>query len=263
MLDERRQGRRAFGILIAVVLLIPAAAGFLAYRFLRGHEPPAAPQTSEPIAEAPPTAPPVAVEPTVPPRADLSGVDSSDAFFRKLAQRLSANPTWVKWLLNDRLVRRFVAAVDNVAEGRTPKAHLGFLAPKGDFRARESAGRATVDPATYHRYDAVADTVASLDAAGCVELYRETRPLFTQAYRDLGYPDRNFDDTLRKAIHVLLATPEPRGDLRLEHAVKSWKLADPDYEALSPAQKQLMRFGNENVAKIKRKLREVEESLGR
>jgi Protein of unknown function (DUF3014) len=259
---ERRQGRWALVILVGVVLLIPAAVGVMSYRFLRGRSQTVAPEAPQqaavpaPIAELPP------VEPTVPPRADLPRLDASDAFVRKLAERLSANPAWAKWLLNDGLVRRFVASVDNVAEGRAPKAHLGFLAPKGEFRARESRGEATIDPATYRRYDVVADVVGSLDAAGCAKLYQETRPLFRDAYRDLGYPDRNFDDTLKKAIQVLLATPEPRGDLRLRRAVKSWKLADSDYEALSPAQKQLLRFGPENMAKIKRKLREILEALG-
>ena len=61
-----------------------------------------------------------------------------------------------------------------------------------------------------------------LDAKGLAELYRETRPLFRDAYRDLGYPDRDFDDTLAKAIQVLLATPDPGGELLIRRRVKEF-----------------------------------------
>ena len=258
----RRQGRRALAFLVGAVVLIPAAIGFFSYRLLHRGTELAAPEAPQEAAVSPPTVAPAApAEPTVPPRADLPRLDASDAFIRKLAEKLSANPAWAKWLLNEGLVRRFVASVDNVAEGRTPKPHLVFLAPKGEFRAREGGGGTTIDPASYHRYDALADVIASLDAKGCAELYRETRPLFRDAYRDLGYPDRDFDDTLAKAIQVLLATPEPNGDLRLHSAVKSWKLESPELEALGGAQKQFLRFGPENVAKIKKKLREIAEVL--
>jgi len=259
---ERRQGRRALAILVGVVVLIPAAIGYFSYRLLNRRGEAAAPTVPQEAAVALPTVAPAApAEPTVPPRVDLPRLDASDAFVRKLAEKLSANPAWAKWLLNDGLVRRLVASVDNVAEGRTPKPHLVFLAPKGEFRAREGGGAPTIDPASYHRYDLLADVVSSLDAKGSAQLYRETQPLFRDAYRDLGYPDRNFDDTLAKAIQVLLATPEPNGELRLRPAVRSWKLENPELEALSPAQKQFLRFGPENVEKIKKKLREIAEVL--
>ena len=119
----------------------------------------------------------------------------------------------------------------------------------------------TIDPASYRRYDLVADLVASLDANGCARLYEGTRPLFQDAYRDLGYPDRDFDQTLAKAMQVLLATPDPPADLELREAVNSWKLADPSLESLAPVQKQLLRMGPDNVRKIKDKLRQMAEAL--
>jgi hypothetical protein len=178
-----------------------------------------------------------------------------------LAATLSSNPAWAKWLLTDRLARRFVASVDNVAEGRSPKPHLGVLAPSGEFKAKERRDAATIDPASYRRYGVVADVIASLDVKGSARLYQETRPLLRDAYKELGYPERNFDDTLAKAIRQLLATPEPAGDVALRPAVKSWKLANPALEKLTPAQKHLLRMGPENEKKIKQKLRELAEAL--
>ena len=66
---------------------------------------------------------------------------------------------------------------------------------------------------------------------------------------------------MAKAIRHLLATPDPGAALAVRPAVKSWKLADPRLEALSPAQKQLLRMGPENVKKIKQKLRELAEAM--
>lgn len=258
---ERRKGRRALAILLGFVLLIPLAIGVGSYRLLTRRSQQATP-TLAPLRATPAAMrPTVAAPPTMPPRADLPPLDSSDALLRTLAATLSSNPAWAKWLLTDRLARRFVASVDNVAEGRSPKPHLGVLAPSGEFKAKERRDAATIDPASYRRYDVVADVIASLDVKGSARLYQETRPLLRDAYKQLGYPDRNFDDTLAKAIRQLLATPEPAGDVALRPAVKSWKLADPALEELAPAQKHLLRMGPENEKKIKQKLRELAEAL--
>jgi Protein of unknown function (DUF3014) len=257
---ERRKGRRALIVLLGFVLLLPLAIGVGSYRLLKGSSRQVAPALPA-LQATPAVQPPVAAPPTIPPRADLPSLDASDAFLRKLAAGLSSNPGWSKWLLTDRLAQRFVASVDNIAEGRSPKPHLGVLAASGDFKVRERGDAATVDPASYRRYDAVAGVIASLDVKGSAQLYQETRPLFADAYKALGYPDRNFDDALAKAIRQLLATPEPSGDLALRAAVKSWKLADPTLEDLTPAQKHLLRMGPENERKIKQKLRELAEAL--
>ncbi len=255
---ERRKGRRAIAVLIGFVLLIPLAIGTIAYRLLHRPAPtplPAARRVATGRVPAP------VLAPTAVPRADLPKLDASDAFIRELARVLSANPEWAQWLLGEGLVRRLVASVDNVAEGRSPNPHVSFLAPKEAFRAREQPNSATIDPASYHRYDLVADVVAALDAKGCARLYGETRPLFQDAYRELGYPGRNFDERLAKAIQVLLATPEPKGEIELRPGVKSWRLADPALQSLAPVQKQLLRMGPDNVGKVKRKLREIAEAL--
>jgi Protein of unknown function (DUF3014) len=259
---DRRRSRRAIALLIGAVLLTPLVIGFVLYRML--YRPIGQPSSSAQKADrtravaAAPTPKPV---PTGVPLQDLPQIDASDAFIRNLAQALSANPEWAKWLVGERLVRRMTASIDNVAEGRSPKPHLAFLAPKGDFRAREQGKSTTIDPASYRRYDLVAEVVASLDAKGCAKLYEDTRPLFQDAYRDLGYPDRNIDQTVAKAIHVLLATPDPSRDVEVREAVKSWKLTDPALESLAPAQKQLLRMGPDNVRKVKEKLREIAEAL--
>ncbi len=162
---ERRKGRRALIVLLGFVLLVPLAIGVGSYHLLKGSSRQVAPALPA-LRAIPAVRPRAAALPTIPPRADLPPLDASDAFLRKLAAGLSSNPGWSKWLLTDRLAQRFVASVDNVAEGRSPQAHLGVLAPSGEFKVHEHGDAATVDPASYRRYDAVAGVIASLDVKG-------------------------------------------------------------------------------------------------
>ena len=243
-------------LLMLLLVAISAAIGFVVYK--KRSAPPAHPPP--PLAAASPTARAVAATPTVS-RTPLPALDASDAFVRNLVAALSANPAWATWIATEGLARRFVVVVDNVAEGLSPTKHVPFLMPKEKFQTLERGKSVFVDPESYARYDLVANVIESLDPQGTVEAYRGLKPLIDQAYRELGYPDRKFDVTLAKAIDRLLETPVPGDDVALRPGIRSYKLADPELEALSPAQKQFMRLGPENMTKVKEKLRELREAF--
>jgi hypothetical protein len=160
------------------------------------------------------------------------------------------------------LVRRFVGAVDDVADGDSPRAQLPFLAPAGDFRIEDGTDGTWINARSYERYDGIGDLVGALDAAGAVALYRRLAPLVEAAYRELGYPDRRFDDRLRAALVRLLETPVLEGRVALSPRVVSWAFADPTLEALAPAQKHLLRLGPRNERLVQGKLREIAGQLG-
>jgi Protein of unknown function (DUF3014) len=248
-------------LLIVLVLAIPVALGFLVYHLLPGPvqharlpESLSAPQPTV-GAEPTPTLTPLASETPLP------ELDQSDPFVRGLVGALSSHPEWVKWLATEGLTRRFVLAVDNVAEGRTPTKPLAALAPKRKFLAVERHGEFFVDPQSYRRYDTVADVVASLDVEGTARSYRQLKPLIQDAYSELGYPDHDFDLTLARAIDRILDTPIPKGEVQLRPGVRSYKLADPQLEDLSPIQKQFLRLGPDNMTKVKDKLRAIRDAL--
>lgn len=257
-----RPGRWPMRLLIAFVLAIPIGIGVAVYRMRGGT-----------IADLVPALATPAVAPTVGPEATPSpapspsptaqvALDASDEFIRTLVAALSSRPAWATWLATEGLARRFVVVTDNVAEGIAPTKHLGMVTPKQQFEAKGKGGGLIVDPASYRRYDGLADVVASIDTKGAAEAYRRLKPLLAEAYKELGRPDRDFDATLAAAIDRLLATPVPKGDVALVAGVKSYKLADPKLESLSPAQKQLLRMGPENVEKVQKKLREIREEIG-
>ena len=107
----------------------------------------------------------------------------------------------------------------------------------------------------------VADAFASLDTEGSIRLFRQLKPVIQEAYRDLGYPDQDFQDTLVKAIQELLRVPVVK-DVLVQKKVVSYEMIDPQLEKLSQAQKHLLRMGPENVQKIQSKLRELALALG-
>jgi hypothetical protein len=260
--DRRGDGSR--GPAIAIAVLVVAAVGAAGWYLLRRSTAPEQAAVSAPAATAPEApvaaAPaPARTEPAIP----LPALNASDAVVRELVARLSANPQLAKWLVNDDLVRRFVATVSNLAEGASPSSHVRFLTPASAFAVREANGRAFVDPASYRRYDLATEAFVSLDIAGTAKLYRELRPLLDEAYQELGYPGASFDEALGAAIVRLRAVQVPAQAPELvPQGAAGWAYADPKLEDLTSAEKHLLRMGPENARRAQAKLGELAAALG-
>jgi hypothetical protein len=271
-LDDILRRRRRRTIRIVAVVLLLAAAVAAGWYLLRPAappppppmpEPPAPAARPEPVVPAPPPAPP-APEPAAraPEPEPLPPLDESDPLAREVATSLSSRPELDAWLAPSELIRRGVASVDNVAEGKSPRDQLRPMWPREKFTVVTDGETIRPDPASYARYDALTDVFVSIDSRALVRAYRQVQPLIDEAYRDLGYPERSFDDALRGAIAELLAAPVVVGEPLLEPRVISYAYADPDLEGLSAAQKQLLRLGPSNAPRVQRKLREIARALG-
>ncbi|MBN2242859.1 MAG: DUF3014 domain-containing protein [Acidobacteria bacterium] len=188
-------------------------------------------------------------------------LNTSDDLVRTLAGELSSHPALAEWLMTDYLIRRFVTTVDLIANGESPRRPMDFVRIEGDFGVREEAGKLFLDPAGYERYFRIAAAVMSLDAKGCATLYKRLRLPIRQAYRDMGYPDEDFNATLRKAVRALLETPIVRDRIYLEKDVLNYVFSDPELEKLSAPQKHLLRMGPDNIAVIQAKIREIVQYL--
>ncbi len=255
-LDDERKGGLPYPAAWAVAV-IGLVVSF-AFVVFRGPKPQATPSPSSTATAAPSPA----AEPSPAPAPPLPPLDASDAFVRKVAEGLSAHPELTRWLAQTALVRALTGVVANVAEGETPRPHLGFLAPQRGFRAAGRPGRLTVpDPESFADYDLFGDTVASVDVSAAVGAYRMLGPLFDAAYQDLGHPAGGFPQALERAIRALLAVPVlPEGVALAPHTV-GFRYADPKLEALTPAQKQFLRTGPRNVRLVQGKLRELAVAL--
>jgi hypothetical protein len=252
-----RRGGLLFPVLLALGAL--AAVGALAalYFALRSPAAPAVPAPAPP----PPVATPVAASPSPTPTTPLPSLDESDSFVRQLGGTLSRNPEIARFFARDGLVRLLTVVAVNVAAGESPRPHLLFLAPKQRFRARSHDGTLVPDPASFAGYEAIVDGVVSLDAAACAHAFEVAEPLFDTAFQDFGQPGVTFRAVLDRAAAALLAVPVLGDDVELVSHANLLRYADPRLEALTPAQKQLLRMGPRNVRRVQAKIREIAVAL--
>src|SRR5690606_10298494 len=102
------------------------------------------------------------------------------------------------------------------------------------------------------RYAPLVVVVEAADMAQVAALYRRLYPLFQQAYEELGFPGRYFNDRLVVVLDHLIATPVPTGPLAVQlvevkgpvASDRPWvryEFSDPALESLSAGQKMLLR----------------------
>lgn len=185
----------------------------------------------------------------------------SDDWLRSQALPLSGSADYSTWLTNNDLIRRFVAATNNIARGESPARHLDFLQPTAEFKVKRPDGAVLLDPASFKRYDQLTTTATSIDLDKALILYRRSIPLLAEADRELGNSGENFTATLLRAIDELLRTPLLPQEIRLEEKTLSFKFTDPGLESLSPAQKHFLRLGPENMKKWQDFLKNVAERI--
>jgi hypothetical protein len=246
--------------LIVGLVLLAVALGALWYFVLR-----ARPEPPKTVAETTVDVPRPPARRTAEPgeAIDLPPLDQTDALVRTLVGRLSSSPVAAAWLTTNGLIRNLTVVIANIADGETPAKHLTPLRPKGSFATTTSGGVTRIDPASYRRYDGIAAAVDGLDARGVARFYATIKPRIQDANRDLAGKDADFDQTVQRAIVILLRTPVVDQDVQLQ-AGKGvlYVYANPSLEELTPAQRQFMRMGPQNMRIVKAKLREVAGFLG-
>lgn len=203
----------------------------------------------EPDAEPEP-----APQPEPEPEPELPALDESTP---TVLQTLDSSGVVIQPLKSSQLVRDAVVIVDNLRNGTLVRDRTIVQRPDGRFQVLEIEGELYIDERSYQRYDAIVDWFVSLDEQALVENYDLFKPLMQQAYGEIGYPDANFNDALFEAIDVLLATPVPETLVQVKDDEVMYTYADPAYEGLPPAQKQLLRMGPDNIKRVKQKLREI------
>lgn len=193
--------------------------------------------------------------------ASVPELDVSDELVRRLLVGLSSRPELASWLVTDRLVERFVAAVQAVAGGYSPRHELAFMKTSGRFLVQRRADRLVIAPSSYGRYSVVTEVLLSCKTTDLVSLYVRLKPLIEEAHHQLPWTRSGFEDTLLEAVDHLLATPVPEEPFEVRRTTLTYAFADPELERLSDAQRQLLRMGPGNATKIQGKLRELRSVL--
>jgi hypothetical protein len=161
-----------------------------------------------------------------------------------------------KFLVPQNIVRHIVVTVDNLPR-RKLAAELRPVKPTpGQTQTAAQGEFTTLSDANFERYAPLVHVVQGTDVKALVVVYRRLYPLFQQAYEDLGYPGKYFNDRLVEVIDQLLQTPEVAAPIPLVQPKVFWEYADPTLENRAAGQKLLIRMGPQNARIIKAKLRE-------
>jgi len=272
-------------IRVVVIAVAIAALGGGGFWWWRTHQPKPAPARA--VAAAPQPVPPVQpVQPAapVPPpaapavrhplsKADGSGLpalDQADGFLRSRLQDLLGRKAVQSFLVSEGLVRKVVATIDNLGRDHAPSSMWPVVPTPGRFlvQSGKAGGSTVIGAPNFERYTPFIAVATSVDAQRVVGLYRRMYPLLQQAYEDLGYPGKYFNDRVVDVIDEIVRTPEPTAPV----AVKAVEIPgaeggakvgglymyeDPALEARPLGQKILLRMGKANAARVKAKLAEI------
>ncbi|RLA57774.1 MAG: hypothetical protein DRR04_12245, partial [Gammaproteobacteria bacterium] len=159
------------------------------------------------------------------------------------------------------LVQRGAGMIDGFSRGLVPRKAIPLTPPKKAFSTIEVDGLTYIDPASYARYDSYAQAIASFDIDLLVSTFHRYRALLEQAYMGFGHSVEDMDNALIRSLDYVLATPEPSEPVALQRKEAIFQYADPQFEQLTALQKQLLRMGPENSAKIKRQARALRRGL--
>ena len=191
----------------------------------------------------------------------LPGLDESDAVARDSIATILNGDDFLRLLVPTAVVRHIVATVDNLPRNKIAVAILPVKPAAGPFVAATDARGMSIASDNAARYAPYVTAAEAIDAERLAGFYFRLYPLFQQAYVELGYPDRYFNDRVIGVIDHLLAAPEPKAPVYLAQPKVVFEFADPQLESLSAGQKILVRMGADNEARIKAKLRELRKLL--
>ena len=191
----------------------------------------------------------------------LPPLEQMDPYVRELLATLGSHQALLKWLATDDLVGSIATAIDKLAQGQSPARDLAVLRPASGFAVARRDGGSQVAPASYSRYAPLADAVASVDPATLAAAFTTLRPRIAEAYARQGHPDGGFDEAVTRALAVVTATPDVPEDAALVPGKGGLAYANPAYEQLPPAQKQLVRMGPDHVRLVREAARRFGDAL--
>ena len=269
-------------IVIAAVVALAVAAWFGWRHFESSKVLPTPPvATTAPADPAPPPAPAPTTTPTIQHPVDPPGTETAvqpaplpalaeaDALVRELVAGVVTSKDVVRFLQMDGFIRRVVATVDNLPREQAPlMVWPVYPTPQRFTTQRTDTGVENIHPDNSQRYTPFVQLIESVDSAKAVAVYRRLYPLFQQAYEELGFPGRYFNDRLVQVLDHLIATPVQTGPLAVTlvevkgevPSTRPWvryEFADPALQSMSAGQKMLMRTGAENHQRLRARLIDI------
>ena len=211
-------------------------------------EPAPQPETPSPAEAAP--------QPELLPVAE--SLDNSDSPLRAVAAKLA--PAFGRWLLPEHQLRKWVLAVDLLADGKLPKRYRPISYNMAPFAVKSVDKQYLSSDKNQHRADALIAALVAIEPERLLPYYRAWYPLLAQAYAEQG-KGRDFDARLRAAMDQVLAVPPAPKNARLLRPSVFYRYADAELEARSDVEKLLWRLGDENREKLQAWLKVLRQEL--
>jgi Protein of unknown function (DUF3014) len=264
MNDEPERRSIAVWAVPAAIVLLMAGMGYW-YWSRPGAKPVAVAATPVSSKSAPETttAPPAIAHPidaTESTNPNPLSLENSDAPIAAELAGVAGPAPIADWLIPETVIRRFVATVDNLPRTKIAERMRPLRSLHGPFAVHREPGsapgeeRLTLSDDNFARYDAAVSLLAKVDMHAVAGVYKAHYGLFQQAYEELGYPGRYFNDRLVEAIDHLLQAPELAPGVALVQPKVMFEYADAALENRSAGQKILMRMGPKHAATVKLQL---------
>lgn len=186
----------------------------------------------------------------------LPELADSDAPFGSALAILISPEQLASLLVSEQLIRKLVVTTDNLPRARLSMSSRAIRRLPGEFMVHKRDGNITLNPENETRYLPLLTVLRTTGVEPLAKLYLKFYPLFDKAYRELGYPDRHFNDRLVQVIDHLLASPVVEGPIALVQPSVFYEFADAGLEARSTGQKMMIRMGAANQTQAKQLLRD-------
>lgn len=246
--------------LITVVIIILLGIGIATYFYWQYAQPKPEPVYVQPLPPAPHPVVQQVIE-APPEQPALPKLSESNEFMLGILAGLVGNKSLTNLFYTKQIIHNIVATIDNLPRRHLPLSVMPVKPVQGSFITEGSENDKTISPKNAARYSAYVRIAELIDAQKLGEVYVRLYPLLQQAYEELGYPKKYFNDRLLVVLNHLLAAPDLNDPVKLVQPNVFYLYADPNLEARSAGQKILMRMGSKNEAKIKAKLREIKRQV--
>ncbi len=212
----------------------------------------------------------------LPPKVPVPKLEDSDAVVRSSLLGMMGKKTVLTFLQLDKFIQRVVVTVDSLARNHAARLKWPVNPTAGQFSTLKSEKEGVlvevINPDNSMRYNPFVEFAELIDTPRAIQLYIWLYPLFQQAYENIGYPGKYFNDRLVEVLDQLLQTPQVTGLIQVNlleikgpiSTLQPWvhyQFADPNMEELSAGQKMLVRSGPVNHRRLRAKLMEIRQEL--
>ncbi|WNC71157.1 DUF3014 domain-containing protein [Thalassotalea psychrophila] len=267
-IESSAANKNASSTLVFVIIIVVVISVF-GYLFLQGEEQELKPVVKEEVIAEPEVIVPVKTETISEPvqieqpvevepeiiKPVLPDLDVSDDFIVVKATEISWRKELLDLIITDDLVRRIVVFTDNFSRGEMAYSHLPLKPLTGKFSVKPSAIETDdsyqFNESNFTRYEDYIELLHSFEPEALANNFIEIKPLFEQAFSELGYPDQTFEQVLHLAIDRILDFPVPAEQPALVQPSVVYKYQNPELEELAAADKFLLRLGKENLLQLK------------